>query len=548
MQENQRYQIRKTILTLAKQNNVKELDAILSTTSVPLDIVENALCKAACEGATNVVRLLVEKHGASPTTKAHITNLAIETALRQEHFSIAEFLIQRGREDINSPTGGGSWPLLKYAAAFVRKGGSIRSLELLLQYGAEFTALTFLDMSFLTQMKTAEATKLLLRYGADVNQKTKGKSMLKWSILNDDMEKFHVLLEAGMDITDTDIDFVSRKPFSTLEIAATYGKTEKFQALMEYGASRFCPLQLPQLRDLFIKRSPDKADQFDEAVVQASFTLRHNKKVLGRQIFYWYRLSSFGDLPIEVSVLVAEYTGVYGQRFDTGETAVLRALVERKETGSSGTTETKMLKQSDSPDESMTEESQEAAEDEDSNKSGSEKADAPSEANDNTHNESDNTKKESKNMDILSQLQQQDDTPFELNLPETNTQKMKKEIQEDALIERSQKDRKEIEQELEDRQEVKAPNILNKENTEEEEENTNKNPETSMPEISNKLLYPPIPEEGVVEAPAPIISDPSFTGSGAITFAISFGIFCIHHGEKHLHGEVPVPDLPDFFA
>jgi len=174
----------------------------------------------------------------------------------------------------------------------------------------------------------------------------------------------------------------------------------------------------------------------------------------------------------------------------------------------------------------------------------SKKADSPSDTNANTHNAYDNIKKGEGNKSLSEQLQQQNDTPFELNLPETNTQKMKKETEEEALVTRSQKDRKEIEQELEDRQEVKAPNLLDKGAG--EEENTNEDTETSMPVFDKG--YPSIPEEGVVGPPTPIISDPSFADSGAITFAVSFGMFILHHGGKHLHGDLPAPDFPDLFA
>jgi len=324
------------------------------------------------------------------------------------------------------------------------------------------------------------------------------------------------------------------------------GDSTQIQREIECGALTRTPIPVSHFRYVFASIYPEKINQFDEAVVQASFTLRHNKKVLGHQIFYCYRVSDFDDLPIEVSELIAEYVGTYGQRFDTEEASILRALVERKEARGAAPTRTKTLKQSDSSDESTTEKSSEEAgesdKEESSSKSGSEKADGPSDASNNVHNENNNAKKESKNMDLLSQLQQQDDTPFELKLPETDMDKMKKEIEEDALIKRSQKDRREIEQELEDRKEVKAPNIFDKE----EEENTNEDSETSLSLFDKG--YPAIPEKGVIDSPTPIISDPSFTGSGAITFAISFGIFCIQHGGKHLHGEVPAPDLPDLYA
>jgi hypothetical protein len=177
----------------------------------------------------------------------------------------------------------------------------------------------------------------------------------------------------------------------------------------------------------------------------------------------------------------------------------------------------------------------------------SEEAETPSDNADVNGNSYSDTKKENNN-DILAQLQQQDDTPFEPKMPETEAEKMKKETEEDSPLEKARKEREEIEKDLEDRQEVKAPNILNKENTEEEEENTNEDPETSTPEISDKFLYPPIPEEGAIKPPAPIISDPSFMGSDAITFAISFGIFILNHGGKPLHGDIPAPGHPDFFA
>jgi hypothetical protein len=322
------------------------------------------------------------------------------------------------------------------------------------------------------------------------------------------------------------------------------GNVAQIQSLIEQGALIRTPLRISDFRLSLTSIYPEKADQFDEAVAQASFTLKHNTKVLGHQVFYWYRLSKYGELPIEVSELVAEYVGIYGQKFDTGEAAVLRALVERKET--TGSTRVKLLKQSDSSDEGMAEEAAENVKAEDSGApEGSEKAESPSDNTDANGNSYSGVKKENNN-DILAQLQQQDDTPFEPKMPETEAEKMKKEAGEDALVERAQKEKEKIRQELEEQQEVKAPNILDKENTEEEEENTNKDPETSMPGISDKFLYPPIPEEGVVESPTPIISDPSFVGSGVVSFAITCGLLALHHG-KHLHGDVP-PDHPDLFA
>jgi|GEM_PF-5499743 hypothetical protein len=187
---------------------------------------------------------------------------------------------------------------------------------------------------------------------------------------------------------------------------------------------------------------------------------------------------------------------------------------------------------------------EEAAEDVKAEDSGT-PGESPSDNTDANGNSYSDVKKENNN-DILAQLQQQDAIPFELKTPETEAEKMKKETEEDALVERAQKEKEKIRQELEE-QEVKAPNILDKENTEEEEENTNEDSETSMPKTSDKFLYPPIPEEGVVETPTPIISDPSFVGSGVVSFAITCGLLAFHHGGKHLHGDVP-PDHPDLFA
>jgi len=337
-----------------------------------------------------------------------------------------------------------------------------------------------------------------------------------------------------------------------LQIQIAQGDFVQIQATIEQGALTHTPMLISNFRLAFTSIYPEKAAQFDEAVAQASLTLRHNKKALGYQIFYSYKLSKFGDLPIEVSELVAEYIGIYGQKFDTGETSVLRALVEREETASSTSTtdRVKALKQSAFSEGKMKEEEESEEADkktEDSSNSKGGKAESPSDKTDvisNAHN--DNNKRENNNKSLLEQLQQQDDTIFELKLPGSEAEKIQQRLVEDTLSEKNIKEKEEMLRELEDMREVKPHNILDKDAG--EEKNTNEDPKTSMPEISDKFLYPPIPEEGVVPPPAPIISDPSLAGSGVISFAVTCGLLALHHGGKHFLVEGPVPDLSDLVS
>jgi len=185
---------------------------------------------------------------------------------------------------------------------------------------------------------------------------------------------------------------------------------------------------------------------------------------------------------------------------------------------------------------------------ESSNKSGSKKADGPSDANDNTRNTDNDIKKESNNKNLLEQLQQQDVTPLEFKALETNNQRMQRKLEEGSL-EQSREETEEIERELEELQTVKAHSVLEEADKNEEGDTDDDSPNSKyfIPDPINSGPYPRIPEEGPVKCPSPIISEPSFAGSGVVSFTITCGIFILHHGGKHLHGDV-FPDFPDLVA
>jgi tetratricopeptide (TPR) repeat protein len=116
-----------------------------------------------------------------------------------------------------------------------------------------------------------------------------------------------------------------------------------------------------------------------------------------------------------------------------------------------------------------------------------------------------------KEKSLLEQLWQEKVVSFELKPFETNADKEPKKKEENNSL------RKEIEKDLEERQTVTPPNVLEKEKNNNEEEDT-----SNEGMLFNKSLYPTVPEGGVVKSPT------SFLGEGT-----------------HLPGDVPIFEGPD---